>query len=411
MEKIVSKFLLIIICCITLFSCNGGKKTKNLVDFTPKLSQEMQAFQYILPNKTVSTDIWDDNINLQPSNLSISNFSGKFNTINIPTLQSPPIIVKNTLFFIDTKGIVRAYQLEPWKLLWSYDIDQSNKYKYFSGGIVYNENLLYITNGSRYLITVNANTGHEIWRKKFSDLLIIPPFIYDQKIVVQNISNELSIIDSNGNLIFQYGNIPATLFLKTSAKPIVTNNKLIISDSAGQFSAIEIDKKQLLWQINLIKAENDIPDLIPVNLIHTPIVDRDIIYAAVSNGLLMKLDVLDGNYYWKRQILDIQTMNKAGNLLFVTTNGKQVAAISTDTAKVVWTTDLESKNKKITQFLSPIIINDKLVIINNIGKLYILSPVTGKIIKTLSIKTNALSFAATKSRFYIFTKNSILQSK
>jgi len=105
---------------------------------------------------------------------------------------------------VDSQGHVSAFSLKDNKITWTTDIAKGSLDRNFNaGGILYSDEKLFVTNGSRNLVILDAQTGDEIIRKEFPDILRTKPVMADDRILlVQTISNQLIAYDiKSSNLL------------------------------------------------------------------------------------------------------------------------------------------------------------------------------------------------------------------
>ncbi len=352
-----------------LTSCGlGDKKTKNIVTLTPQLSVESNEIIQI--DYAVKTNISSPEI-----------LKNKQYTISRHKIISEPIFNKAIVYTIDTKGNISAFSIKNKSIIWSYNISTStDKCNYYvGGGILYHNDRLYVTYGSRFLVVLNSKSGHEIIRKELPDVIRTKPvLIGDHTVVVQTITNQILAINiDNLNFIWQHEGVIRTLSSSCHVSPIVQNNRVIVNYSSGQIVALETSSGQVLWTNDLSHQEIGSPNFEIDSISCTPVVNNSHIYIANSTGKIAKLDIMTGHVIWQTTAYDVQSMCLAGNSLFIINNAGQVAAISIDVGKVKFIANLNNKKDiKSSLFLTPIITKVtetgkwNLNIISTKGKLY-----------------------------------------
>ncbi len=361
------KWLNIFLLPFLLTSCGlGAKKIKNIVELTPKLSVES--------NEVIQID----------SGIIIFNpeiFPNKEYAIARHKIIAEPVFNKNIIYTIDSKGNVSAFSEKTKSIIWSYNISINKDDNYIGGGILYHDDKLYVTYGSRYLVILDSNSGHEIIRKELPDIIRIGPvLINNHAILVQTVGNQLLAVNiDNLNFIWQHEGMIETLSSTYHASPIIHNDHVIVNYSSGQISALNANDGETLWTDDLsTQQEIGLPNFEATSLLCKPVINNSDIYIANSLGKIIKLDLNTGSIIWQIKAEDVQSMSLSGNSLFITNNAGQVVAINTNSGKVVFVADLlDQKNirrVKAPIFLPPIIgktgNNWSLNIISNQGQLY-----------------------------------------
>ncbi|MGI4775879.1 MAG: PQQ-binding-like beta-propeller repeat protein [Janthinobacterium lividum] len=350
------KKLTLILLPLLLAGCDGlsSKKAKTITELTAKLSLESQ--EAIIASNDLKEYPFAENLSKYKS-YKLSN----------KKIISSPIIANNIIYAIDDSGTVIAFSKVNKKILWTQNIsNRSRDHNHIGGGIAYNSDKLFITNGSRFLIVLNSKTGHELFRKEFSDIIRIKPIMLDQHTVfIQTISNQVYAYDFyNSKFIWQHEGMFETLTSSTYTGPILYNSNILVSYSSGQVISLNAKNGQENWNLNLSQRNSNsgnisLPNFDPVTSSCAPVIEGNNVYIASSAGIIAKVDFSTGQILWQIQASDVQSMAIEGNSLFITNNAKQVSAISTNTGKVKWlaSIDLTKDNRsgKSIQFLQPMI--------------------------------------------------------
>lgn len=418
----MQKNIFILWMALILASCNGASVAKihPIVFFTPKLEIDKNAAAVVLPKakKAVAWNQGVDWINVQPRNFVATTVDAKFASHNVSQSKmiAAPVISDGKIFTLDEKNKLSAYDVT-YKRIWSVALDNvhTKSDSHYKGGMIYNDGKLYLTNSTRELVVVDAKIGVVLWRYTMPDVSKSQPVLYKNIILVMTISNDLYAFDKNtGALLWQNDGLQETLAASRDIAPVVHDGKVLIGYSSGQFVAINANNGEEIWEINLSREGENIPGFIPVSLESQPIVEGQNVYLTSGNGFLFKINLADGQILWQKKIHDIQSMNKAGNTLFVTTNAMQVAAVSEKDGAIVWATNLfvdpKNTSKKLVQLLTPVVINDQLFVGASDGKLYQFAARDGKLTNTIDISKDATYLTVTDS-LNIFTGKKILVFK
>ncbi len=419
----MQKNILILWMALILASCNGAGsvKVQPIVFFTPKLEIDKSAVAVVLPkaNKAMAWNQGVDWINVQPRNFVAASITSKFSSHSVAknTMIAAPVVSDGKIFTLDEKNKLSAYDDINYKRIWSVALDNVHKKSdsHYKGGMIYNDGKLYLTNSTRELVVVDAKIGVVLWRYTMPDVAKSQPVLHKNIILVTTISNDLYAFDKNtGALLWQNDGLQETLAASRDIAPVVHDGKVLIGYSSGQFVAINASNGEEIWEINLSREGENIPGFIPVSLESQPIVEGQNVYLTSGNGFLFKINLADGQILWQKKIHDIQSMNKAGNTLFITTNAMQVAAVSEQDGSIVWATNLfvdpKNNSKKLVQLLTPVVINDQLFVGASDGKLYQFDARDGKLTNTIDISKDAKYLTITDS-LNIFTGKKILVLK
>ncbi|PCJ29718.1 MAG: hypothetical protein COA94_00650 [Rickettsiales bacterium] len=332
----MKNFALIILLPLFLVSCDnfGTTRVKNLIDLTPRL--EVESAQKIKFSNA--------------RELLLDEKKAKSFKLAKREIIARPAIAKGVMYSVDGKGYVSAFSLKEQKILWSSDIAKGELDRSFSaGGVLFSDDKLYVTNSSRFLVILDAKTGHEIIRKEFPDILRAKPIMAtDRLLLVQTISNQLLAYDIvSSKLVWLHEGGIETISTRSQAAPKVYNGHAIVSYSSGEVVYLDVTNGKEKWVYNLSTIDDiGFPSFDPSVIVTEPIIHKNYVYFATSNAKLVKLDLSNGAPAWIRDADDIQSMSLINNTLFVTNNARQAAALSSHNGKVLWVGNMISEKDR-----------------------------------------------------------------
>ena len=338
MKKFTISTIAVFILSILLSSCNnmGTTRIKNLIDLTPHIEVEEN-------NKL-------DFSNVSKKPLSIQDASGSYK-ITKHEIIAQPAIAKQVMYNLDSAGYITAFSLKEKRVLWITDIKYSTRNRAFSdGGVLFSDDKLYITNGSRYLTVLDSKTGHEIIRREFPDIIRTKPLMAtDKMLIVQTVSNQTIAYDiESSKFLWFHEGLPETISSKNRANLVLHNQHVLVSYSSGDLLYINITNGEAKWNYQINTNEIAIPNLEPSMLVATPVIRDNYAYLATSNNRVIKLDLDNGMPAWVKKIDDVQSMSLIGENIFITTNARQIAALSEHSGKVEWIGNLiSSKDRSV----------------------------------------------------------------
>ena len=390
----VKKTLLYTFIIFILTSCAqiGTTRVKNLIDLTSGLevnSTKSSAFIKTNENPVQFT--------------SLSSY-----TISRESIASEPTIAKQIVYNTDRRGFVTAFSLKDKKKLWNAPTIQNNySATLYGGGILFNDNKLYITNGTRDLIILNAESGIEIMRKEFPDILRTKPVIAEGHILIlQTVSNLLIAYDLNtSTTIWTHEGSIETISLKKYVAPVIHDNHVLVSYTSGDLAYIDIKNGKEKWNYQITKNMYSVglPSLEPSILSTYPITHGNFVYFATSTGSLTKLDFNTGKEVWTIDAEDIQSITKHQDYLLITNNARQLAIIDANDGQILFVGNLiskkdrASKRPKVVFFQKPFINKENgeisINVISSNGELYQFTTQDGNIMN-LPIWPNIIKIAS-----------------
>ncbi len=388
MKKIVS--ILLLTCSLASCSKMGTTRVKNLIDLTPKLEVEVSK------NHLLSTGI--ENPFKQDKTKSY--------TISKAKIIGQPAIAKGMMYSVDAKGYVTAFSLKTKKIVWTQDIAELQMDRRFnSGGVLFSDGKLYVTHGTRNLIVLDAENGHEIIRKEFPDALRTKPImVNDALIIVQTVSNQLLAYDTKTSKMkwMHEGGIE-TISSENQVHPAIHNGNVFASYSSGEVFYLNAIDGSEIWRYNLTNTDDiGLPSFEPAVVVTKPIFAGNVVYFATSNGKIVKLDVAQGKEIWVKTADDVQSMILRDGNLIVTNNARQVALLSSSNGNVFWVGNLisnkdrNSKKPKPALFLDPFVFKD--------GENYTIN-VISSVDELYQFQTNELGYLPSEPKIIPIAKN------
>lgn len=351
----MNKIFAFLLTIFYLASCDniGSTKVKNLVDLTPKL--EVEAAKLPLFSTGKSNPFKEK--------------KARSYTISKKAIIAEPVVAKSVMYSIDKQGYVSAFSLKEKKLLWNKNIAGNEVDKYFyAGGILFSDSKLYVTYGSRNLVVLDAESGNELIRKEFPDIIRTKPVMVDDKLLlVQTISNQVIAYNiKSSKLMWLHEGGIEIISSRNHIYPVLHNGYALVSYSSGEVVYLNATNGSELWRYNLSNAEDlGLANFEPSVIVTKPIISGNFAYFATSNRKIIKLDLKDGKEIWVKTADDIQSMALHDNNLVVTNNARQIALLSTTDGKVSWTGDLISpkerlsKKPKTVNFLDPFVVKEE----------------------------------------------------
>lgn len=365
----MKKLLAILLIPFCLSSCDnfGTTRIKNLIDLTPKLEVDNPK------SNLFSTGIANP---FKPKSSSYA--------ISRGAIIGKPAIAKGMMYSIDTNGYVSAFSLKEKKIMWTKDIADPQSSRVFnSGGVLYSDERLYVTYGTRDLVVLDTETGREVMRKEFPDIVKSKPVMSGHNlIIVQTVSNQLIAYDikTSKTKWMNEGGIEI-ISSKNQIHPMIHNGHVLASYSSGEVLYLNANSGAEVWRYSLSSSGDvGLPSFDPSVVVTNPIFTNNFVYFATSNGKIVKINASNGAEVWVKTADDVQSMVLHDNNLIVTNNARQVAALSAHDGHINWVGNLisakerSSKKPKTASFLDPFVVKDganyTINVISSNGELY-----------------------------------------
>ena len=275
------KKIIIFLLPLMFTSCDhiGSTRVKNLIDLTAPIEVEVT-----------------ENINLTNAkkNPNLDKVTNAYKISN-NNIIGQPVVAKKIMYSIDKNGFVNAFSLAEKKILWSTNILLNTKnHESNAGGILYSDAKLYVTNGTRHVVIIDAISGKEILRKETPDIIRTKPIMANDTILLlQTISNQLIGYNiEKAKFIWMYEGAIESTAIRRDIYPILHNNHALVSDSSGEMIYINVETGKITWTFDLNQLnKTEVLGSDNVTVTTLPIVNDNFVYFATSNANVIKFDL------------------------------------------------------------------------------------------------------------------------
>jgi len=305
---------------------------------------------------------------------------------NKAALTTPPIASDDTIFVVDSKQVVSAFNASNGSKRWSVKLDSGNRRDGvgFGSGIALEGDRLVVASGYGFVAALDANTGAEIWRTGTEAPMTGAPTIKDGRIFVSSNNNEVIAFNlADGRVVWSDQAIAESARVLGSTSVAAVEDIIVAPYSSGEIIAYLAANGRRLWtealtspgQFTPISAINDIGA--------RPVLGGGLVFAASQSGVLAAIDGRTGRRVWQQPIGSTQAPALVGDYLFVMGVEAQIACLNAGTGQVVWVHDLpkyanEKKKKGRITYAGPIIASGRVVAATSTGHLVSFDPQTGE---------------------------------
>lgn len=307
-----------------------------------------------------------------------------------------PIIKDNKIFTLNPSGSLIAFDLTTKRKIWKTKLFPSFSLKnYRDPKIFYAKNSdgekIFAVAGINKIAALSAVDGQVLWSKDIASIPVSTPVSDGNSVFVTTNDNKVySLSAKDGELQWISSAILRNTAILGAADPIFYKDHVIAAFSSGEIYALSKKNGEFVWSqdLNLSKANSS--DFYLNDVDATPIIKGDALYAIGNGGLMMAVDLKNGNYLWKKEVAGVVDFWAASGFLFVINNDNKLLAVDQKTGGIKWISQLPNLKKEKnpeTKFIynGVVLAGDKLVISRLDGELLLVSPLDGKIEKTEKI--------------------------
>lgn len=313
-------------------------------------------------------------------------FSVSTGDAGIGSLIAAPVIAGGKIYTISGAAEVRALSAKNGETLWQKMIpDVRDDHAEMAGsGLAYDGGQLYATTSAGHVIALDASNGKILWTRNLGVPVRAAPLVVKEHLYVTTTSNTLYEINTaDGTLGWNHAGIQEATSFLGMAPPVDAGEVIIVPYSSGEIFGLRAFNGRMVWEENLASAKRTgtLPAMADIqgHLVR----DGDRLYAASHSGRLVALDIRSGARIFEVDSGSVETPWVAGNAIFTVTTENQLAALSRNDGRVLWTVDLQryedSENRADPViWAGPVLAGGQLWLTNSLGQLKAYDPHNGK---------------------------------
>ena len=302
-------------------------------------------------------------------------------------LAAAPVIAGGRLYAMGTDARISAFDAATGSRLWSMQFGEGgkNKASLFGGGVSIEDGVLYATNGLGDVGALKAADGAVIWQKRLSGPLRGSPSVANGNIFVMSQDNQLFALKAaDGNVEWSEAAAVQLAGVFGVAAPSIAQGTVVAGFSSGDLNAYRYENGRTLWQDTLSRTSINTSVGTLSDIDADPVIDQGRVFAIGQGGRMVSLELVTGQRLWELNIAGISRPWVAGEWLFVVTDEAKLLCIARATGKVRWVTTLQrykkakSKNGPIT-WSGPTLGGDALFLASSEGQLVRVGVLDGKV--------------------------------
>jgi outer membrane protein assembly factor BamB len=307
-------------------------------------------------------------------------------------LSGEPVVANEVVYTIDTQTNINAYDVNTGKHKWHVGLTpEDDDDGHINGGLAIDGGRLFITTGFAQVISLNAETGKEIWRKSLDAPMRAAPTVRGGRVFVITLNNKTFALNAKtGEELWTHSGLTESASILGAASPAVDRGIVVIPYSSGQLVALQAESGRLLWEENLSTVRSTELILTLADIRGRPVIDRNSVIAMSHGGQMVSIDLRTGRRNWSRDIGGLESPWVAGDYIYAITNHAEVVCISRENGKAYWVRALprfeDPENLEgLIIWTGPILASDRLIIAGSNGEAMSISPYSGKILGILEM--------------------------
>ena len=305
---------------------------------------------------------------------------------NRTRISAPPVISNGTLFFLDADHRVHAVNARDGHQLWTEELRPRHSRDNFArgGGVAASGTRVFVTTGFGFIVALNADNGHELWRAQAdAPFLSAPTVLGDRVYAITNDSELMALAVDTGEVSWTHQTIAEPAHIMSAPSVAIDGETVIAPFASGEIIAMLAANGRQLWSDSLSRSGR-LTSLSAINdIAGRPVVSNGVVYAVSHSGVLAAIDIRTGQRVWARSFASTQTPWIAGDVLYAVNVDGQLAAFDRTTGNVYWVQQLrrtrehDSSGGRVA-WTGPIMIGGRLVLANSLGQVIAVSPENGQ---------------------------------
>jgi outer membrane protein assembly factor BamB len=324
-------------------------------------------------------------------------------------VTAPPVAAAGRVYVMDAEATVSAYDAQSGGQIWRTNLRPSGERRdreAFGGGLAFADGKLYVTSGYRLVAQLDAATGVRGWVTRTGEPIHAAPNVGSGRVMAVALDNTLLTFDAaTGAPGWTYQALSESARILAASSPAISGDTVVASFGSGELVALRASNGNDLWNEALSRASRtsalseirDIPG--------RPVIYQGDVFAVSHSGVFAATDLRTGQARWSLPVVGITTPWPAGDVVYVVSKAGEVVCASRENGQIYWMTDLNkgftSKKKggffgiggkKATKpiWSSPLLANNRLILVGQTGELVALNAKTGAEERRLKLGSPAL---------------------
>ncbi len=300
-------------------------------------------------------------------------------------LVSEPVVKDGVLYAMDASSRVTALNAQSGREIWSrkYEMEgETNKLGY-GGGVSVGDDALYFVTGYGHFGALSVNDGSEIWVEEIGVPMRGSPTYADGRVFGVTHDNHIFAMDATtGDIIWDEVGIAENAGLAGNASPAVVGNTVIVTYSSGEVYAMRVENGRVLWT-DTLSRQGQLTAMASLRDIDGhPVVYDGAVYLVSHSGRMVAVNINSGVRLWEQNIGSEHTPWVAGDFIYVVTTNSEVICVTRRDGRIRWITQLErfadpDVRKEPVAWNGPVVASDRVIVTSTHGYAVTLSPYTG----------------------------------
>jgi outer membrane protein assembly factor BamB len=310
-------------------------------------------------------------------------------------LLAQPVIAGGRIYTLDVEAELRVWDAATGDRVWRKALKPKDDDEGILGaGVAVAYGKLYVTTGFADVIALNAADGRELWRRRVNGPIRTAPTVFGGRVYVVTIANELHALDADdGRLLWTHVGITEVAGLLGGASPAVEGSTVVAAFSSGELVALRAENGREVWTDSLTAVRRFDPISTIAHIRGRPVIDGGQVIATANSGRTVAIDLRSGGRVWERSVGSSHSAWVAGDFVFLTSTSGELVCLARRTGGIRWVRQMqvfedEEDREGPMVWTGPVLAGDRLLLGNNLGELWSVSPYDGKLLGRVEVSGN-----------------------
>ena len=285
-----------------------------------------------------------------------------------------PLLNHDTVFSVDTEGMVSSINAETGSLNWLSFTRLAS-----ITGLAGTDNVVIASskNGDLNAYDIENENLKLRWAIKLKGEVRAVPVVADEQVFVRTVDGKLSALSLlDGAIQWTVSRRVPALSLTGNSQPLVQGNVVIAGFDDGKISAFNRENGQTVWQTTVSNpsGRTEIERLVDLD---GQFIFRDgIIYISSYQGRLAAIQAINGNVLWSREFSSYQSIDADEEALYLSSDDSHIWSIDRRTGSAFWKQEVLHA-RKIT---APLVVGNRIVVADFDGYVHLFDKSEGSLL-------------------------------
>jgi outer membrane protein assembly factor BamB len=292
-----------------------------------------------------------------------------------------PALTNDAVYGVSAKGVLTRLDRASGKQVWRIESGIA-----VSAGVGTGDELVLIGSDKGDVLAF-AEDGKLRWQTKVSSEVLGVPQISDGVVVVRSGDGRIAGLSvADGERLWIYDRVTPALVVRSHASVTIQRNVIFAGLSGGKLIALNLQDGSLLWKISVSQPHGNTELERISDITSNPAVDDEQVCAIVFQGRTACYDLSRGNLLWSRNISSDKGLALLRKYLYLSDDAGTVMALDKTSGSTLW------KNEKLflRQVSTPFPLEKAVVVGDSEGYLHGLSRDDGAFVARLKLDDSAI---------------------